>query len=86
MIVVNGFSDFISFPHCCCHPDFIGFSNMAFYAERLIARTRKSANTDGILYPAHSVRAPDFMDGYVISSPVLGVIHGAVGFLEQQLQ
>ena len=36
--------------------------------------------------PAHSVRAPDFIGGYVISPSVLGVIHGAVGFIEQQLQ
>ena len=47
--VKRGSRELLLSQHYRCHPDIIGFSNMAFYAERLIARTRKSENTDGIL-------------------------------------
>ena len=47
--VQRGSRELLLSQHYRCHPDIIGFSNMAFYAERLIARTRKSENTDGIL-------------------------------------
>ena len=47
--VKRGSCELLLSQHYRCHPDIIGFSNMAFYAERLIARTRKSENTNGIL-------------------------------------
>lgn len=47
--VKRGSRELLLSQHYRCHPDIIGFSNMAFYAERLIARTGKSENTDGIL-------------------------------------
>ena len=47
--VKRGSRELLLSQHYRCHPDIIGFSNMAFYAERLIARTRKSENTDGML-------------------------------------
>ena len=47
--VQRGSRELLLSQHYRCHPDIIGFSNMAFYAGRLIARTRKSENTDGIL-------------------------------------
>ena len=47
--VQRGSRELLLSQHYRCHPDIIGFSNMAFYAERLIARTRKSENTYGML-------------------------------------
>lgn len=40
--------EFLLSQHYRCHPDIIGFSNMAFYADRLVARTAAETVFDGL--------------------------------------
>jgi very-short-patch-repair endonuclease len=45
--VARGDSELLLSQHYRCHPDIIGFSNMAFYADRLVARTSGATVSGG---------------------------------------
>ncbi|GEQ99219.1 hypothetical protein JCM17844_28560 [Iodidimonas gelatinilytica] len=46
--VARGDDELLLSQHYRCHPDIIGFSNMAFYADRLVARTAAATSVDGL--------------------------------------
>ena len=46
--VARGDDELLLSQHYRCHPDIIGFSNMAFYADRLVARTAGATVPGGI--------------------------------------
>lgn len=46
--VSRGDDELLLSQHYRCHPDIIGFSNMAFYADRLVARKAAATVFDGI--------------------------------------
>lgn len=46
--VARGDGELLLTQHYRCHPDIIGFSNMAFYADRLVARTAGATGSSGL--------------------------------------